>query len=579
MNANKELKAQFSTAAQKIEDLEKSAAVDRDLIAEHQKALEEAKVLQAKTAELKAESDHRAEEAEKSKTEEILSIQTAAAAEIAEIRKDLSEKIEKLKVKKRKQRKRLKEIEQSLQEKTAESSDLTEKTRSLQMRNTKLDEKIAEMKAEMGVMKDDLESARKEGEGRSERNRRLEGEVSRLEAEVRRLESARQTDEKLRRQLHNAMQELKGNVRVFCRVRPLLTSETAAIRADGGSVDSVLSHYQFVEGTDGKELEVSGPERDGVDGLHTQVRKYNFSFDKVFPPASSQEVVFSEIAQLVQSALDGYRVCIFAYGQTGSGKTFTMEGPPDLVTEASLQGVIPRSVAQIFKGAAELADRGWSFELSASYLEIYNEEIHDLLRTGDSEDFEKLELHERGGLVEVDDLSLWPVTSVREVERLLIEASKHRSVAATRCNDHSSRSHSVFQLRIHGSNRLTSEKTQGALNLIDLAGSERLAQSGSVGDRQKEAQYINRSLSCLQDVIVSLSNKDKHIPFRNSKLTFLLQYDLSGNAKTLMFANVSPAEVHLSESIQSLRFAAKVNSCEIGTARRNAPPGAGGSSK
>jgi len=136
-------------------------------------------------------------------------------------------------------------------------------------------------------------------------------------------------------------------------------------------------------------------------------------------------------------------------------------------------------------------------------------------------------------------------------------------------NDRSSRSHSVFQLRLVGKNTITGEKCNGLLNLIDLAGSERLQASGSTGDRLTETKNINKSLSCLGDVITALANNDQHIPYRNSKLTFLLQNSLGGNSKTLMFVNISPATSSLSESLSSLRFATKVNACEIGTAKKN----------
>jgi kinesin family protein C1 len=136
-------------------------------------------------------------------------------------------------------------------------------------------------------------------------------------------------------------------------------------------------------------------------------------------------------------------------------------------------------------------------------------------------------------------------------------------------NKRSSRSHSVFQLKLKGTNRVTNENCQGILNLIDLAGSERLSQSGSKGERLTETKNINKSLSCLGNVIAALANGSQHVPYRDSKLTFLLQNSLGGNSKCLMFVNISPAASNLAESLSSLNFAAKVNACEIGTARKN----------
>ncbi|GFO03552.1 kinesin-like protein [Plakobranchus ocellatus] len=314
--------------------------------------------------------------------------------------------------------------------------------------------------------------------------------------------------------------------------------------------------------------------------------KYEFSFDKVFQPESTQAQVFEEISQLVQSALDGYNVCIFAYGQTGSGKTYTMEGC--LEDEASL-GMIPRTVQQIFTAVRDLEGKGWSYTFVASMLEIYNESIYDLLCKGSARE-EKLDIKllGKGEDVHVPKLTTVGVKSEQQVLNLLRKATESRSVAETKCNQRSSRSHSVFQLRLEGANSITGESSKGLLNLVDLAGSERVKDSGSEGQRLVEAQSINKSLSnlgnvimslgnkvsislttiILGNVIMSLGNKEKHIPYRNSKLTYLLQNSLGGNSKTLMFVNVSPKEECFCETLNSLRFATKVNQCNIGTAQK-----------
>ncbi|KAJ7524216.1 hypothetical protein O6H91_18G082900 [Diphasiastrum complanatum] len=362
--------------------------------------------------------------------------------------------------------------------------------------------------------------------------------------------------ELLRRKLHNTIQELKGNIRVFCRVRPLLQEDEQC--------DAEPPVVLYPTST-----ELLGR---GVELFQSQGPRYSFTFDKVFSPEAGQEEVFSEISQLIQSALDGYKVCIFAYGQTGSGKTHTMLGNPDLPDE---RGVIPRSLEQIFKSSQEFRSKGWSFRLQASMLEIYNETIRDLLSVTKCSNTDGVSAkqyvvkHDQNGNTFVSDLTLIDVTNWKEVSSLLRRAAQSRSVGKTALNEQSSRSHCVFTLRISGINASTEQEVQGVLNLIDLAGSERLSRSGSTGDRLKETQAINKSLSSLGDVIVAIANKDQHIPYRNSKLTYLLQPCLGGDSKTLMFVNISPDSKSLHESLCSLRFAAKVNACEIGVPRRH----------
>jgi kinesin family protein C1 len=395
----------------------------------------------------------------------------------------------------------------------------------------------------------------------------LEKNVEQKQEEMERMDTLLKTNEALRRRMHNTIQELKGNIRVYCRVRP---------PTGGKDCDTV----QF-EGDD-KSIQVHGRSSKSATGQNA-VTKHHFQFDKVFQPEVSNGAVFEEISQLVQSALDGYRVCIFAYGQTGSGKTFTMEGPAKAKAGSDVQGercgMIPRAVNQIFEASQNLKAQGWDFELTAQFLEIYNEQLRDLLTEdgmcgrsasefGQSPKKPKLEIkHERRNTT-VTNVKVVSVSDADTVCKLLAKASKNRALGATNCNERSSRSHSVFTLNICGHNSSTQQDTYGVLNLIDLAGSERLHASGAVGDRQKETQHINKSLSCLGDVIAALASKQQHVPFRNSKLTYLLQNCLGGDSKTLMFVNVSPDVEHQGETLCSLRFAAKVNSCEIGTAKR-----------
>ena len=346
--------------------------------------------------------------------------------------------------------------------------------------------------------------------------------------------------ERKRRELHNVIQELKGNVRVMVRVRP------------GADVEAVECC------DDEKRLKVQGEEKQTA-----------YSFDHVFAPSTKQADVFDEVSSLIQSALDGYHVCLFSYGQTGSGKTHTMSGA--LSGEGA--GIIPRSVTQILHTARAYREEGWTFTLEASFLEIYNEQVRDLLSSKGMQE-------EGGAGLEVkrdaDGRTLVPgsvrmvVTGEAEIVEVLKLAAKHRSVAATSMNARSSRSHSIFTLYLNGSNSTSRTHLTGSLNLCDLAGSERLSKSHAEGARLKETQAINKSLSALADVFAALAGGSKHVPYRNSKLTYLLQPCLSGDGKTLMIVNVSGERSDVGETVCSLRFASTVNQCTLGKPKRTA---------
>ncbi|KAK4871014.1 hypothetical protein LT330_000251 [Penicillium expansum] len=397
-----------------------------------------------------------------------------------------------------------------------------------------------------------LESGREEQSKSFERcNQQMMDAFAETEATKEKL----RREETLRRKLHNQVQELKGNIRVFCRVRPSLNSEPAS--------DLTLMQYPD-ENDDGKEINILGPEERS--SLGTVNRKNNtFSFDRVFNPSTQNAEVFDEISQLVQSALDGYNVCIFCYGQTGSGKTHTM---------SSADGMIPRAVHQIYETAQGLEEKGWRYSMAGNFVEVYNENLNDLLGNPDELDKKKHEIRhdmQRGKTV-ITDITTVNLDSPEMVESILKNADANRSVAATKANERSSRSHSVFILKLTGQNHITGERSEGTLNLVDLAGSERLSHSGATGERLKETQNINRSLSSLGDVISALGQGKEggHIPYRNSKLTYLLQFSLGGNSKTLMFVMVSPLQAHMSETLTSLKFATKVHNTHIGTAKRQA---------
>ena len=376
----------------------------------------------------------------------------------------------------------------------------------------------------------------------------LNGVVAQKDKRIVELEENLARAEQQRRKLHNQVQELRGNVRVFARVRPFLAADKVPEGAAEPS-SAVMCNRTC------NSLQVAGREDE------------TFNFDKTFAQSSSQSEVFEEVQDFVQSALDGYNVCLFAYGQTGSGKTHTMQGS----TEGEMRGIIPRSVEKILTSAKGLEAQGWAYTFKVSFLEIHNEVIRDLLVRGGSAGDAKLEIRMGAGRdkqLHVPGLMEETVSEMSQIERLLMVAAGNRSVAKTAMNADSSRSHSVFIMKMSGINESKKIRLTGTLNLCDLAGSERLKKSAVTGDRLKESQAINKSLSCLSGVFAALGRKDAHIPFRDSKLTYLMQNCLSGNGKTLMMVNLSPTESSQQESMSSLRFAGKARSCELGKPKR-----------
>ncbi|XP_020398966.1 kinesin-like protein KIN-14C isoform X2 [Zea mays] len=346
--------------------------------------------------------------------------------------------------------------------------------------------------------------------------------------------------------LFNEVQELKGNIRVYCRVRPFLPGQ-----------DGKTTIIDYI-GENG-EILITNPFKQGKDVCRM------FKFNKVFNTHASQAEVFSDIQPLIRSVLDGFNVCIFAYGQTGSGKTYTMSGPG---TSKEDWGVNYRALNDLFD--ISLSRRNaFSYEVGVQMVEIYNEQVRDLL----SNDIAQKRLgiwstSQPNGLV-VPDASLHPVKSTLDVLQLMEIGQTNRAVGSTALNERSSRSHSILTVHVRGVDLKNGSTSRGCLHLIDLAGSERVERSEAIGDRLKEAQYINKSLSALGDVIFSLAQKNAHVPYRNSKLTQVLQSSLGGQAKTLMFVQINPDTGSYSETISTLKFAERVSGVELGAARSN----------
>lgn len=327
------------------------------------------------------------------------------------------------------------------------------------------------------------------------------------------------------------------NVRVVVRIRPI----------NGKELDGHSQNIIFAD-TFNKTITVKNPH-----ATREEPPKI-FSFDAVFDSQATQVDIYNETARaIVNKVLEGYNGTIFAYGQTGTGKTYTMSGSK---SSPQMRGIIPNSFAHIF-GYIAKADENQKFLVRATYLEIYNEEIRDLLGKDQNN---KLEVKERPDIgVYVKDLTGYVVNNADDLDRIMVIGNKNRVTGATAMNACSSRSHAIFTITVESS-QIGDDGQQhvkmGKLHLVDLAGSERQSKSKATGVRLREATKINLSLSTLGNVISALvDGQSLHVPYRNSKLTRLLQDSLGGNSKTLMCANISPADLNYDETISTLRYA------------------------
>ena len=274
-----------------------------------------------------------------------------------------------------------------------------------------------------------------------------------------------------------------------------------------------------------------------------------FQFDYVYPMETTQREIYDQVAfPIVDSIFQGYNGTVFAYGQTGCGKTFTMMG---VVDNPDLKGIIPNAFSHIF-GFIKTEGESKKFLVRCSFVEIYNEEVRDLLVNNNK----KLDIREdkkKGTYVK--DLTYVTLKDTEDIQKCLDKGNKNRHVGATSMNDQSSRSHSLFTvyLEIEENGKIRS----GKLNLVDLAGSERVGKTNATGQTFDEGKKINLSLTALGSVIDALSFNKKYVPYKDSKLTRLLQDSLGGNTKTVMFANISPASYNYDETVGTLRYASR----------------------
>ncbi|GAA5893338.1 hypothetical protein JCM6882_008008 [Rhodosporidiobolus microsporus] len=330
------------------------------------------------------------------------------------------------------------------------------------------------------------------------------------------------------------------NIKVVCRFRPPNKLELA--QAGGESI------VQIDE--EGTNVKLRGQE--GMKGPDAQ----GFTFDRVFQMETKQEEVFEYgVKGIVDDVMDGYNGTVFAYGQTGSGKSHTMMGPD--IDDTEMKGIIPRLTEQIF-ASIMASPANLEYLVKVSYMEIYMERIRDLL----SPENDNLPVHEdkqRG--VYVKNLSDFYVSNSAEVYEIMRQGGNARAVSSTNMNAESSRSHSIFVITVQARNTETGTQKTGSLFLVDLAGSEKIGKTGATGQTLEEAKKINKSLSALGMVINALTDgKSSHIPYRDSKLTRILQESLGGNSRTTLIINCSPSPYNETETLSTLRFGMRAKS-------------------
>ena len=318
-----------------------------------------------------------------------------------------------------------------------------------------------------------------------------------------------------------------GNVNVICRFRPMNELE----KTNGNEEVCVFTSPTTLQFHSTREN-----------------NNYRFKFDRIFPPSSTQEDIYNfGVKGIIDSVLDGYNGTVLAYGQTSSGKTYTMQGE---MNNNSTQGIIPRMIEHVFDFIH--SQEGSEFMIKVSMIEIYLEKIRDLL------DLSRVNLQVRENFskgIYVDGCSERYVGCPEDVYAALKIGSNNRAQAATLMNEHSSRSHSIFILTINQNNKKEGFSKVGKLYLVDLAGSEKLSKTGATGLTVEEAKLINKTLTTLGRVIYNLTDgKSHHVPYRDSKLTRVLQESLGGNSKTCLIITCSPSIYNESETLSTLRF-------------------------
>lgn len=359
--------------------------------------------------------------------------------------------------------------------------------------------------------------------------------ISNLEGEIAGLKQKERLLDKKRREALNKILDIKGSIRVFCRVRPFLLSDRRRI------------HEPISIGLEKVVVKSVG------------IRK-EYRYDKVFHQAATQEDVFVEVEPILRSALDGHNVCMLAYGQTGTGKTFTMDGTNNQA------GIIPRAIEELFRQAS--LDNS-SITFSMSMLEVYMGNLRDLLAPKVASRTHEVAAKclniqtDPKGMVEVEGLTQVQIPDTAKAKWWYAKGRRARSTSWTNVNETSSRSHCLMRITISRHGDDSKAKAQvSKLWMVDLGGSERLLKTGATGQTLDEGRAINLSLSALGDVIAALRRKRGHVPYRNSKLTQILKDSLGHSSKVLMLVHISPCEEDVGETICSLSFANRARAIE-----------------
>eukprot|EP00049_Salpingoeca_infusionum_P026188 m.24307 g.24307 ORF g.24307 m.24307 type:complete len:1241 (+) comp8588_c0_seq1:191-3913(+) len=417
-------------------------------------------------------------------------------------------------------------------EKTQLREQMAAEADEFQKLRAKMEQQITELNAANAALVEkyqEAQAAAQESLAVVEHATTLEKENALMTKQLKEIQVAFDKERVERKKAKNALEDLKGNIRVYCRVRPLSKSELEKQTHDAIELPDEYTIY-----------------------VHEKT-KHEFTFDRVFGPQSTQEEVYTDTGSLIQSAIDGYPVCIFAYGQTSAGKSFTMIG--DSARPMQHPGLAPRAFQEIFN----IIDRNKSrfdFTVSCQMVELYKTDFFDLLAPPDSRQKLTKVLPSRAhGMMEVVGASDVTVGDPQALYDHFERGAQSRHVSSTKMNAESSRSHLILNITIRSQSKSSKAVQYGRLSLVDLAGSETPKKTGATGSVMSEGTAINKSLTLLNTVIQSASKKNSHIPYRDHPLTYLMKDSIGGKAKTLMFVNLSPSSYNAAESLNSLRFA------------------------